>query len=435
MHGSMRRRTVRLASAGLAVLLPLALTACRATGDDEAEPEPEAEATEAPAEAELQTGPGVTEDTITLGSLLDLTVVFGPLGNSLASGTQLYWELQNEAGGVCDRSVEVDVRDHQYDPQIAAGLYQEMAPNVLGLQSVLGSPIVTALTPSIEEDGMFVGLAAWTSEVLPSPLIWIAGTTYDVEMISALDYLLQNGDIQEGDKIGHIYFEGDFGENGLRGSEYMAQEQGLEIVRQQITAQDTDLSAQVQTLAQEGVAAILVSTGPTQMTSIAGVAASAGLDVPIMSNAPGFTPQILDSPAGDAIEANVHVVSSLAPFFHEESPAVAEAAAAFEEAYPDEVPSQAGFMFGYGQAQITHGLLEQACANNDLTREGLVDAMRQVSDLGTDGMFAGPLDYSDPARPPTNAVYVMEADRSVPGGLTVIDELESEAAAGYEFPS
>ena len=28
--------------------------------------------------------------------------------------------------------------------------------------------------------------------------------------------------IKSGDKIGHVYFEGDFGENALKGSQYLA---------------------------------------------------------------------------------------------------------------------------------------------------------------------------------------------------------------------
>lgn len=426
MRRSMRRTLTRLSAAALALLLSLALASCRATGGDD---------DQAQGSGELQTGPGVTDDTINFGVLLDLTVVFGPLGNSLAQGIQLYWEQQNEAGGVCDRNVEVDVRDHQYDPQRATSLYREMEPNILGIQSLLGSPIVTALTPSIEQDGMFVGLAAWTSEVLPNPLIWITGTTYDVEAITGIDFLMQNEGIVSGDKVGHVYFEGDFGENALRGSEYMAEQQGLTIVRQEITAQDTDLSAQVAALQREGVTAIVLSAGPTQMASLAGVAQSVGLDVPIVSSAPGFTPQLLDTPAGDAIEANAYVVSGIAPFSYD-APAVTEAAAAFEEAYPDEIPTQGGFMFGYAQSQITHAVLERACENQDLTREGLVEALHQVSDLDTEGMVAGTLDYTDPARPPSTTVYVSKADRAVPGGLTVVGEpMQSEAAADYEFPS
>ena len=40
-------------------------------------------------------------------------------------------------------------------------------------------------------------------------------------MINALDYLKDKGKIKSGDKIGHVYFEGEYGENGLAGHEVL----------------------------------------------------------------------------------------------------------------------------------------------------------------------------------------------------------------------
>ena len=44
--------------------------------------------------------------------------------------------------------------------------------------------------------------------------------------------------IKKGDKIGHLYFEGDYGESSLNGSKYAAEKLGLEIVEQKIKATD-----------------------------------------------------------------------------------------------------------------------------------------------------------------------------------------------------
>ena len=59
--------------------------------------------------------------------------------------------------------------------------------------------------------------------------------------------------------------------------------------------------------------AILFSAAPPQAASLAGVAASQKLDVPIVANGPGWTPQLLTTPAADALIANYYVVSSMAP--------------------------------------------------------------------------------------------------------------------------
>jgi ABC-type branched-subunit amino acid transport system substrate-binding protein len=403
-----------------AVVLPLLLAACSKAK------------TNGPDAGGIKTGPGVTASTIKLGSLVDLTAVFAPLGKSLVQGTQLYWNQQNAAGGVCGRKVEITVKDHGYDPQKATALYRGMAGDILGLQTVLGSPVISALRSAIDADDMFTGFAGWSSAVLSDPHIQLVGTTYDVETINGLDFLMRTKGLRSGDKVGHVYFVGDFGESALRGAEYVAGQKGLTIVKQQIKPTDTDLSAQVSAFRSAGVKAILVSAGPTQTASVAGVAKSVGLTVPIVANGPGFTPQLLSTPAGPALKDNLYVVSGVAPFSLR-TPEAAAAAAAFDKAYPDGTPAQVGSSFGYVQAKVTQAVLQKACDNKDLTRAGLLTALHQISNLDTGGLVAGPLDYTDPAQPPTRSVYIAKADSTVPGGLTVVGEpVEAELAKGYQ---
>jgi ABC-type branched-subunit amino acid transport system substrate-binding protein len=403
-----------------ATALLLTLTACNkaTSGDQDA--------------GGLKTGPGVTDSTITLASLVDLTAVFAPLGKSLVQGTQLFWKEQNAAGGVCDRKVDVVVKDHGYDPQKAVALYREVSGDVLGLQTVLGSPVVSALKSSIGQDNMFAGFAGWSASVLGDEHFQLVGTTYDIEAITGLDFLMREKGVKSGDKVGHVYFEGDFGENALRGSKYLAEKEGITIVEQKIKPTDTDLSAQVAAFRNEGVKAILVSAGPAQTASVAGVAKSVGLTVPIVANGPGFTPQLLATPAGPALTENLTVVSSIAPFATE-NPEVQKVADAFTAEYPDDKPTQVGFMFGYTQAKVTLAVLEKACENKDLTRTGVLTALHQVSDLDTGGLTAGPLDYTDPAQPPTRTVYLAKVDPTVQGGLVTIgDPVEADAAKDYK---
>jgi ABC-type branched-subunit amino acid transport system substrate-binding protein len=412
----MNRRVLALTAA-----LCLTLTACsKATSDDDAE------------SGGVKTGPGVTDTTIKLGSLVDLTAVFAPLSKSVVQGIQLFWKEQNAAGGVCDRTVEVSVKDHGYDPQKAVSAYRELSGDVLAMQTVLGSPVMTALKPTIDQDGMMAGFAGWSASALGNERIMLLGTTYDIEAISGLDFLMREKGIKKGDKVGHVYFEGDFGENALRGSQYLAEQAGLTIVGQKIKPSDTDLSAQVAALRNAGVTAILVSAGPTQTASVAGVAKSVGLNVPIMSNGPGFTPQLLNTPAGAALRENLHVVSSMAPPSLD-APAARELQQAFTAEYPDAPPTQVGSLFGYVQSQVTKDVLEKACANKDLTRQGVVTALRQLSGLDTGGLVSGPLDFTKPDQPPTRAVYISRVDAGVPGGLSAIGgAVEAEPARDYQ---
>lgn len=380
-----------------------------------------------------EVGPGVTDDTIRIGALVDLTAVFAPNSKAIVQGTNLYWDKVNADGGVCERQIELDVQDHAYDPQKAVSLYRGMSSDVLMISPVLGSSVMTALLPSFEEDNMVVGMAAWTSEVLPNEHIQITGGTYDVEMINAIDYLMQEHGLQEGDSVGHIFFEGDFGGNAVEGTEYAADELGLEVVKQQIKPTDTDLSAQVNSLKRAGVKAILLSAGSPQTASVASVASSVGLDVPIVGNAPIFTPDLLQNPAAAAIERNVYVSSALAPPSLE-AESSQEFLSAWQEEYPNEQPIQNGSMYGYAAAQIMHQVLESACENDALTRDGVLEALRSIDSYDPGGTVAGTLDYTDPSQPPTRLVYISKAEADAPGGLTAVGEpFASDLAQSYEF--
>jgi ABC-type branched-subunit amino acid transport system substrate-binding protein len=420
----MSRSTKSLAGSLLVCLLLVVLAGCGSKGSDNKS------SSGGGSSGAVKTGPGVTSKTITLGVLTDLSGVFAPLGKPTMQANQLFWKERNAQGGVCGRTVNLVVKDHGYDPQKAVVQYRELSSQVAGLQQLLGSPITAALLPSLKSDGMLSLLAAWPSSLLPNDNIIITGTTYDVEMINGLDYLLQQGKIKKGDKIGHVYFEGEYGENGLKGSKYFAQKNGMTIVEQKVKATDEDMSGQVAAFKRAGVKAIAFTTAPTQLASVAGIAAGQGLNVPLVGNNPTYDPALLKTPAAKALKANAYVVSSIAPF-NLDKPDVQKVASDFSEAYPKEVP-KASAPFGYMQGKLMYEILNQACQNKDLTREGLVKAAHQLKNVETGGLTAAPLNYSSLGQPSERAVYIAQPANE-PGGLKALPQtFESDTAKTYE---
>ena len=378
----------------------------------------------------VKAGPGVTDKTISLGLLTDLSAVFAPLAKPIVQTTQLYWKQQNAKGGACNRQVKLIVKDHGYDPQKAVVQYRDLSPQVAGLQQLLGSPITAALLPTLKSDRMLSLLAAWPSSLLSNDFIIVLGTTYDIEMINGLDHLLKEGKIAKGDKIGHVYFEGEYGENGLKGSKHFAAENGMTIVEQKIKATDTDLTGQVAALRRAGVKAIAMTTAPTQLASVAGIAATQGLNVPIVGNNPTFDPAVLKTPAKKALEANAFIVQSIAPY-NSDAAGAKTAAAAFDKAYPNEVKKSA-VQFGWAQAQLMNEILNKACDNKDLTRDGLVKAAHQLSGVDLGGLTAAPLDYTKVGQPSERAVFIAQP-ADVPGALKALPEaVESDAVKSYD---
>jgi ABC-type branched-subunit amino acid transport system substrate-binding protein len=410
---------------GIWLAIPLAaaaLVACGSKGTDSS--------SSGGGGGDIKAGPGVTASTIKLGALTDLSGVFAPLAQPLTQANQLYWKERNAQGGVCDRKVELEIKDHGYDPQKAVVQYRDFSSGILGLQQLLGSPVTAALLPTLKQDQMASLLSAWPSSLLPNDNVIIVGTTYDVEMINVLDYLKKKGMLKSGDTIGHLYFEGEYGENGLKGSKYFAGKNGMKVAEQKIKATDEDMSGQVAAFKRAGVKAIAVTTSPTQLASVAGIAASQGLNVPIVGNNPTYDPALLKSPAAAAVKANAYISGSTAPWTLDK-PDVQDVSDKFKAAYPKSTP-KASVQFGWAQAEVMYQILNKACENKDLTRAGVVKAAHELSGIDTGGLIAGPLDYTQPGQPATRAVYIARP-ADVAGGLKALPgTFESDTAKSYD---
>ncbi|ATW51517.1 ABC transporter substrate-binding protein [Streptomyces peucetius] len=380
----------------------------------------------------VKTGKGVTDKTITLGVLTDMTGVYASLGKSVTQAQQLWAKQTNAAGGICDRKIELTVRDHGYDPQKAVAGYTELEPKVLGFAQFIGSPFVAAVEQRI--DGQHKGLVlpqAWSASLLGSPYIRVIGATYDIETINAVDYLLAEKRIAKGDKIGHVFFEGDYGENALAGSRYAAKQAGLTIVEQKIKPTDNDMSAQVAALKKAGVKAVLLSAGPRQAASLVGVAAAGGFNVPVVGNNSAFAPQLLATPAGPALTKDFYIAASTLPIGAPDA-GPAKLAKEYTAAYPKDGLDN-GVVAGYTAATVFGEALKKACDTKDLTREGVDKALLTLN--AYESAFGITHDFSDPAAPSTRKSLIMKPDKSVPGGLKVVRPATAAKAAESYKPS
>ncbi|NUP76688.1 MAG: ABC transporter substrate-binding protein [Nonomuraea sp.] len=421
-----RNRTAALAAL---LALGLAATACasgKATGGDQAP------ATAAGGDG-VKTGPGVTADTITLSLLTDLTGPYASLGKSLTQAQQLYFEQINQAGGVCGRKIETIVRDHGYDAQKAMASYAEVAPKTAAIPQFIGSPMVTALKDKITTDKILTIPMAWATGLLGSESIQVTGTTYDVDMINGVDFLVKEKGIKSGDKIGHLYFEGDYGESALAGSKYAAGELGLTLVEQKIKATDQDMTAQVAAFKKEGVKAVLVSVGPRQAASLVGVALAAGMDVPFVGSNSAYSPQLLATPAAPALLKDFYYVTAGAPI-SAPLPAYTKLIADYQAKYAGQ-PLDSGVAAGWTAAIIVGDALRKACEAKDLSRAGIVAAHRAQKSWEA-GLGGTPMDFSVFDRPASRASYVVKPDKKAVGGAVILKEAAvSELAEKYTVPS
>ncbi|GHB00661.1 ABC transporter substrate-binding protein [Streptomyces chryseus] len=415
-----RHQVTRTTAAALAALLALTAAGCSSKAKDSGKDG------DKPSAGGIKTGQGVTDKTIKLGVLTDMTGVYASLGKSVTQAQQLYVKQVNADGGICGRKVELVVRDHGYDPQKAVSGYTELSPQVLGFAQFIGSPFVAAVKQRV--DGQDKGLVipqAWSASLLGSPYIRVIGNTYDVETINAVDFLMKEKGLKKGDKLGHVYFEGDYGENALAGAKYAAEEAGLTVVEQKIKPTDNDMTAQVAALKKAGVKGVVISAGPRQAASFVGVATAVKLQAPIIGNNSAFSPQLLATQAGPALMKNYYVASPTQPI-GTDSPDAKKLVADYKAAYPSDALDN-GVVAGWTAASVFGEALKKACTAKDLTREGVDKALLTID--AYDSGFGTTHDFTDPKAPSSRQTVVLQPDKKVTGGMKVVREAEVSKAA------
>ncbi|QFG22213.1 ABC transporter substrate-binding protein [Actinomadura sp. WMMB 499] len=379
------------------------------------------------------TAPGVTDSTIKLGVLADLSGPFATSGKTSNAAGQFAVEEINEAGGVCGRKLELVIRDHTYDVQKAVTAYDEVEPQVLSFLNVFGSAVTTALRDKVAADDVLAGLTAFAPTLLGDPHLIVVGATYDVQAINSIDFLKREGMLKKGDTLGHIYMQGEMGENSLKGSEYAAEQLGLKLVSQQIKPTDTDLTSQVNAMKAAGVKAILLDSTAQQTAAVAGSAQTAGLDVPIMGNVASFATSLLSTAAAPALTEHYYRVSGVG-LIGQDSPEVRKLADKYKAEYGPEQPESGGaVVLSYVTTHLFAEVIGNTC--DDLTREGVLAARAKVTDFTMPGL--GPaLNLSDPAQPSSRASQIHRPDKATYAGMKLVEDFRtSDLAKRYRVQS
>lgn len=406
----MRMNPTRVTAATIALLCTAAMTACSTRAPDESSQA---------SDGEVKTDFGVTDDTITLGVLSDFSVVYGPLAKTVYAGNKIWANEVNAEGGICGREIKLIVKDQKMDTQLANTQYAAMKDDVLAIVHLLGSPVISSLLPQIKADHMPTMANGWSEGYLGTPELAFIGTSYALDEINGVQYLLDEGMVMKGDTIGHIYMAGDFGENAAAGAKFAADELGLEYVGKKVDPTATSISAQMAALKAAKVSAILVSTGPKQTAMVASQAPSMGLDGPILVNAPSYDPSFLSSTVAKEVLDKVLVVSSQAAFTGD-----LPAQKAIAEAYPDVAEEGLApthhVLAGYENGRVLEQAMTAACESGDLTRESVVNHLREIADFDADGLFP-PQDFTDPAQPGSNKSLILKP-KDNPGGLIQIKD-------------
>ena len=377
---------------------------------------------------DLTTDVGVTRAEITLGALTEYSGPFKDLGIGVVHGQQVWVKETNTAGGICGRKIKLEIRDDEDDVSKAKTQYAALEPTVLGFMQILGSSVTTALSQSLIDNETTAIVLSRSSDLLSNPYVIIPATTYDVEMINALSYLMEQGKIHDGDTVGHLWLDGEYGTNGLRGAKYFAQRHHLTLRDAKVTT-TSDMRHFVAAFAgAPRVTAIALSTTPDQTAAALTANQQLRLNVPMIGNSAAFSPQLLFGPAAGAL-GNLSVMESSVPF-SAVAPRAQHVAEAYRQAGYLQLPNS-GVPYGYAIGKIWDQLLKRACTNGNMSRSGIQEALLQSTNITTDGLVAD-LNFTKPGSPASRETSVDVPDAAALGGLREVKPLfVAPDAQGY----
>jgi ABC-type branched-subunit amino acid transport system substrate-binding protein len=377
---------------------------------------------------DLTTDVGVTRAEITLGALTEYSGPFKDLGIGVVHGQQVWVKETNTAGGICGRKIKLEIRDDEDDVSKAKTQYAALEPTVLGFMQILGSSVTTALSQSLIDNETTAIVLSRSSDLLSNPYVIIPATTYDVEMINALSYLMEQGKIHDGDTVGHLWLDGEYGTNGLRGAKYFAQRHHLTLRDAKVTT-TSDMHHFVAAFAgAPRVTAIALSTTPDQTAAALTANQQLRLNVPMIGNSAAFSPQLLFGPAAGAL-GNLSVMESSMPF-SAVAPRAQHVAEAYRQAGYLQLPNS-GVPYGYATGKIWGQLLKRACTNGNMSRSGIQEALLQSTNITTDGLVAD-LNFTKPGSPASREASVDVPDAAALGGLREVKPLfVAPDAQGY----
>ncbi|MFG3341321.1 ABC transporter substrate-binding protein [Glycomyces sp. NPDC048151] len=385
----MRTRPFKSAAA-LAVAAALGLTACSTPDSDESVP-------------------GVTDDTVTIGTHQPLTGPAAAGYATISAATAAYFAYVNANGGINGREIEYLVKDDAYDPSATQTAVRELVTEekVFAIVNGLGTPTHSAVLDYLDQQGvpdLFVSSGSLT---------WNQPEVYEHTFAFNADYVTEGAALaqyaveqQPGAKVCVLGQDDDYGEGILEGVETVLGSNAITEVQTYSTSAE-DLTAQTGAMMAAGCEVNVLGTINGFTAMAVGTAAqmewfpkwyvsSSGADYPTLAGYLGaeLAPQLLQG----------MVSVNYLPFSPD-----GEWVALFEEInaeYNDGAPFTGNTVFGMSVGYLFAEAL--AAAGDDPTRESLVAAV-ESGDLVGNGIV--PLSFAEG----DHAAY-----RSV--GITAVNE-------------
>ncbi len=378
---------------------------------------------------------GVTETEIHIGQWGPQTGPAAPWG-AVARGTDAYFNMINDEGGIHGRKLILHYFDDEYNPaKTLAGVKQlqedvGMFAWVAGVGTETGLAVKAYLTErKIPWIGPSSGSTHWVDP--PNKYIFAVSPCYSGDSQVLVHYAVKNLLLK---KIAIVYQDDDYGKLGLSGADYQAEKEGISLVaRVPVDVSDNDLKPQVMELRKVRAQAVLMFVTPGHVARLIGI-----------GKAVNFRPQWMtsntcaDYPLMMAITKGLYAGTitvgaglmdpkaiGIGNLDNPDEPSLPLLKEFYKKGYRKYAAKDErwGFTFASGMAYAEPFVEGLRRVGRDLTREKLVRAMEGITDhKGIMGNISyKPFDPKDPlCRLGQKEVFVIQATKE--GGTKILTD-------------
>ncbi|HEY7355993.1 MAG TPA: ABC transporter substrate-binding protein [Ktedonobacterales bacterium] len=353
--------------------------------------------------------------TITLGVLTPLSgAAAQPIGIPLTRGIQVYFDHVNDNGGVDGYKVKLLVEDNKYpDTQQQVLEYNAIHDKVLMIAESLGTPTTFAIKDLADKDHMLVAAATLSSALAREKYLILEGTPYRLQVENAFDYVV-NTLHDTAPKVGIIYQNDDYGQDGLTGFKEAVAAYGLQDVGEEAFNEgDKDVSAQVLALKAAGAKYVFMTSIPSDTATILVTGAKVGYSPQWILQSPAYSTLLLGVPAlVPLLTHNLWLMGGGAIWGDTSKPGMVQMLADVQKYAADQKPD-GFFEAGYAYSYAVFDILKKAADSGDLTRDGLYNAFSHIGTIDLGGLNT-PIHYGNSGNPndrvPSrdNTIYVID---------------------------
>ncbi|SLN46748.1 ABC transporter substrate-binding protein [Oceanibacterium hippocampi] len=330
---------------------------------------------------------GVTDDTIKIGTVTDLSGPLASWGVAATNGQRMRYEEVNENGGINSRKIDFIVEDMQYQIPMAVQAAAKLmtSDEVFAFVANLGTPPNNAIMKRTLDAGFpyIFPLSAGLSMSEPAYPLKKPYLLNDRDtMRGAVRYFAETKGVK---KICYQVMANDYGTEVESGIKMAAETLGLEITafgRHKPT--ETEFTAAVLQLRNSGCEALFIGSVSRDATQIYTTVRGAGWDVPVISSLGSLVPPVAENAAmeGFYTAAPFHLIDFEGA--KDSAPHVYEWYQDYKARFGANPSAQA--VIGYTMADVTVKALEKA--GKDLTVDSFIAAFDSIESYNDP--FGGP---------------------------------------------